>query len=144
MEVIRYKIWRITNEDCMWISKFRYKQMILKLNSYSKFHLYSHFIFTTLYLTFREWKIDIDLSSFDGDPVLVPKSLFGVFPLVYIYYHTAHNKMKYNDSIIIVEIFLGLSETFVYKYMYPSLETCILNGNEISSIWKPEYICRSE
>ena len=67
-------------------------------------------IFITLYLTF-EWKIDIDLSSFDGDPVLVPKSLFGVFPLVYIYYHTAHNKMKYNDSIIIVEIFLGLSKT---------------------------------
>ena len=52
---------------------FRYQQMSLRLNSYSKFHLYSHFIFTTLYLTFREWKIDIDLSSFDGDPVFGAK-----------------------------------------------------------------------
>ena len=97
------------------------------------FHI--HFTFShSLRFNLHSSKSDIDLSSFDGDPVLVPKSLFGVFPLVYIYYHTAHNKMKYNDSIIIIEIFLGLSKSFVYKYMYPSLETCILNGNEISSI----------
>ena len=57
-----------------------------------------------------------------------------VFPLDYI---SLYYKTKYNDNVEIVML-----ETQQILYIYPSLETCILYGNEISSIWNLYiYMC---
>ena len=104
-----------------------------------RFFSFNLFPLTKLTLTYHHLMVTL----FGARIILV-----AVFPLDYLYNHILQpkwNTMIASMSRSFVENQQKFLDTCMYVWLYPSLETCILNGNEISSLLhleKPEYICR--